>query len=1141
MNVQSRWRGSRRAPADPESGPRFEFGSASPPIELPSTRALRAAPKMSVGQTIGRYIVLDTLGRGGMGVVARAYDPRLQREVAIKKLLVERGSQADAQLVREAQAMARLSHPNVVPVYDVASDGQSVFLTMEFVSGTNLSVWLHSAPRSWREVVDVFVDAGRGLAAAHELHLVHRDFKPSNVLIGDDGRVRVADFGLARVPKIDTPDTPESTDDFVLTSSSMTTAHGVLMGTPYYMPPEQHDNAHTDARGDQYSFCVSLWEALCRARPFHGSPDELLERKLGGPPRWPTDVDVPSWLVELLRRGLEPDPRRRWPSMRAMLEVLERRAHRRRRRWWLGLGGGLLVLGVLGGIYRGGHEPGCTNGRAQLDDVWGESQRHKVQHRMSTSARAYARALAPTVVQGLDDYAEAWGRVHDRACRARAQPGYSERAGDRQLVCLDRRRAALDAAVGLLADPRADVVDRAVTMVQELPTLERCEDLAGLLSAVAPPDDPRVAERVEEIRQTLAEVRSLHAAGLFEQAERTLTGLAQAARASDYAPVIAEIGYEQAQLQLVAGHYQEAFATLRRAYATAVGVGHDPLAARAASSLLFVSAQRLGEYDVALAWADSAVALAERGDPGGALPATVQGYYSQLLALRGEHAQAEEQQREVLRTVIRTSGERSLAVASAKHQLAFVLAVGGRRDQALPLIEQVVAITSDVLGPEHPRTTGARAQLANALRLAGQWRRAQQMFGDVLALQRRTLRPQHPALAFTLVNLASVELMVGQLDQALERGQEAIAINEVNLGPEHPDLATALITTGSVMLEAGDYEGAKLAFERAVTIRTRSFGPDHVSVALARSELAVAQWRRGRYEEAESLFEVAVAGAERSLGPEHPDVVLMVHNFGGLLLDRGHAAEAAPMFERAARTWEATRGADDFDVTMAMSNLGFALESQGRYDEAAEVLARVLSTRERTLGPEHPRTASTLATLGDVRRGQGQLQAAAQHHARALEIRERARGPAHPEVAFSLAGLASVYQARGELGSAEALLRRALSIHEQASGPRSVVRAQGMAELGQLLGARGKLDEARPLLEQALRVMQSESAPAVALAEARFALARVLAAAGEPRARARALAAEARDGFGGAGPGQATRRLEVERWIHKHDRGRPGG
>jgi eukaryotic-like serine/threonine-protein kinase len=308
-------------------------------------------PEVAIGDTVGRYVVLARQGAGGMGVVWSAYDPQLDRKVALKLLRAGSGvesSEGRARLVREAQAIAQLAHPNVVAVYDVGTaESGEVYIAMEFVEGETLTAWLARWERPWRDVRDVFVQAGRGLAAAHAVGLLHRDFKPDNVLVGTEGRVRVTDFGLAR-SLITAGGDDEAAGPVALASLRMTlTATGTILGTPRYMAPEQLRGAGTDARSDQFSFCVAMYEALYGRHPLPGDT-ALAMAEDGARALAPPDGPVPAFIGRALTRGLDPEPSRRFPSMQTLLHVLTPRPVRTRERWLAAGLGGLLLVGAAG-------------------------------------------------------------------------------------------------------------------------------------------------------------------------------------------------------------------------------------------------------------------------------------------------------------------------------------------------------------------------------------------------------------------------------------------------------------------------------------------------------------------------------------------------------------------------------------------------------------------------------------------------------------------------------------------------------------------------------------------------------------------------------------------------------------------------
>jgi serine/threonine protein kinase len=419
---------------------------------------------LEAGAAIGRFQVLGLLGKGGMGEVYAALDPELHRKVAIK--LLRGGGDSESpegrlRLMREAQAIARVSHPNVVVVYDVGMLGQRVFVAMELVEGHTLRYWAHARERTWPEVLEVFAAAGRGLAAAHARELVHRDFKPDNVMVSNTGQVRVMDFGLVRM-RGDEPATPEagpspatpaaahlakaavaleeadllSTRKIEATINTMTplrpegalathlTQTGVTLGTPAYMAPEQFRNEATDASTDQFSFCVALWETLYGQRPFAGgNVHELADAVCAGrvqPP--PEKNQVPDWLRDILLRGLRTAPSERWPSMNALLAELEKRpAVESRRRF------AAAAAGKLGGIW----EVPRAGAGAET------SARAEIRAAFLATGKLYAAKAWESACQILDRYAQRWTDLYVEACEATHVRGeQSAEVLDLRMQCL---------------------------------------------------------------------------------------------------------------------------------------------------------------------------------------------------------------------------------------------------------------------------------------------------------------------------------------------------------------------------------------------------------------------------------------------------------------------------------------------------------------------------------------------------------------------------------------------------------------------------------------------------------------------------------------------------------------------------------
>ena len=329
-----------------ESDPKVALGETA----LASTGPTAVSPAhLTAGAKIGRYTIAGTLGSGGMGIVYRAFDPQLGRPIALKVVRpVVASPESQARLIREAQAMAKVTHPNVITVHDAGAIDEHVFVAMELVDGMDLAHWLDAQPRGWRDVVAMFEQAGKGLAAAHEAGLVHRDFKPLNVMVGKDRRVRVLDFGLAR--SVETPVDAAATTLPPGSNELMSLTHtGAVLGTPRYMAAEQHAGGETDGRTDQFAFCVALHLALYRTYPFAGDTvPELMANVIEGNVRpYPPAAKVPGWLGRIVRRGLSVRPDARFPTMGALLDEIQRGVHRARRTRWIGAAvGGVIACAI---------------------------------------------------------------------------------------------------------------------------------------------------------------------------------------------------------------------------------------------------------------------------------------------------------------------------------------------------------------------------------------------------------------------------------------------------------------------------------------------------------------------------------------------------------------------------------------------------------------------------------------------------------------------------------------------------------------------------------------------------------------------------------------------------------------------------
>ena len=783
--------------------------SDDPPALSPST----PEGGLVKGASIGRYVVLGLIGRGGMGEVYAAYDPELDRKIAIK-LLKTRGAAAGdgrTRLLREAQAIARLSHPNVVVVYDVGTFGESVFIAMEFVEGHTLGYWLQAEKRGWREILDVFMAAGRGLIAAHAAGLVHRDFKPDNVMITKSGQVRVMDFGLAREQSADEPspaqqhaitagklavamaDTFEPDADPDATArlgddgararvttgatdylSVKLTQTGALLGTPAYMAPGQFAGANGDARTDQFSFCVALYEGLYRRRPFGGkNVVELMANVVGGTVREPPDdARVPGWIRKVLLRGLRVAPSERHESMTVLLAALGRDPAVQRRRWLAAAAGVLLIAGATGGAYRAsaGQHAMCAGGPERAATAWGPARRAAIERAFAATGSKHA-TQAITIAGGLfDRYIASWTGMYKEVCEATHVRGeQSSDVLDLRMACLGERLSAVRAVTDVLATADARVVDNAVNAASSLPTLDRCADVAMLRAVVRPPD-PGTQESVAALREAVAKVNALALSGRCDEAAKVGPAVVEKARALGYQPVEAEAQYALGRLGETCTDATRAIGALEDAFYAAEASRHDEIAIEASMYLNLMWLDRAHDHRTGKNWTRQAQALLARfpGHP------KLEAWMAQAKALllvaedRAEDALAEQQRALSIQEGL--LGETHVDVGASLVNVAMRLHDLGRDAEAKPVIARAVAVFTKLFGDGNARVAIALLDEAEILTELGLHEQARSDLDRALAIWKA-----HGASEM-FVGLGLLD--VGRLELAQGRFREACATLE---------------------------------------------------------------------------------------------------------------------------------------------------------------------------------------------------------------------------------------------------------------------------------------------------------------------------------------------------------------------------
>jgi len=837
----------------------------TPPAGAQDDPPARPVP-LARGDTLGRYVVLERVGVGGMGEVFAAYDPELDRKIAVKLLRSSSSGSRSAgadRLIREAKAMAKLSHRNVIAVHDVGTHSGHVFVAMEFVDGGTLSDWMREGPHPWKPVLERFKAAGAGLAAAHAQGLVHRDFKPANVLLGSDGRVLVADFGLARRARDEPPErrliplsaAASSSHDSLAEPLTQT---GVMLGTPAYMAPEQYEGGQVDGRADQFSFCVALYEALYGERPFGGDSLHVLMFAVvqGRIREAPAGNSVPGWLRRVLVRGLAHDPNDRWPSMDALLTGLRRDRARLRRRalvvsGLLGLG---LVLAGIGfgqriGSQRATEPAVCVGAEQALGDAFDASDRAAIEAQFARlGSSSELGETARELLSRLDQRAQDWQAAWLDACRAtRVRGDQSEDLLDRRMACLDLQRSRFAALVDTMAQANLAMATRALDLTHDLDTFEGCSDRAALLRQVPLPTQPDRLVAIRKVHGMLEKVRLQQLAGHPREAGLLLEQQRALVEFADWGPLTANFLAAEGWQQILEDQPAEGERLLKRAFATAISVGDDSLARAIARRVAGAGKDEPERAAQSLDWLDLATALAIREGSDDAVLAQLGLVRNQVLITLGDYPQARDAALDALERLTRAEPEGAV-IGSALYQLALaehllgddataithldrgaqfwsrkrapdhlsflearslrgvIAREAGDLAGARATFEAVLAVKLENFGPDSGQTLVTELELARTLAELGDHERARSLAAHVLERRRSRYPANHSLIGATLVQIAAIERHAGELDHALAHALAAETILRAVLAPAHPQLVTVIETRAAIERERGELE-----------------------------------------------------------------------------------------------------------------------------------------------------------------------------------------------------------------------------------------------------------------------------------------------------------------------------------------------
>ncbi len=930
-------------------------------------RPTLAPEPLAKGTVVGRYVVSHLVGQGGMGVVYAAYDLELDRRIALKLLSPERDTpELRARLLREAQAMAQLSHPHVVPVYDVGTHEGSVFLAMELIEGQTLAAWLRSSPRTVPEILQVLQSAGQGLAAAHAAQLIHRDFKPDNVLIGVDGRVRVTDFGLAR---------PTGASEVFVEGAARTQASpgpltqtGTLIGTPAYMAPEQHLQQPVDARTDQFSFCVTLYEALYGARPFPtGTFEEARAAVLAGRVREPSSRSgVPARVRRLVLRGLSADPAQRFPSMAELLTALAPRA---RRRWRL-VGASVavaLLAGAVGGdqLRRGAL---CRGASQKLSAVWNPARREAITQAFRAVGKPYGEAALQASLSGLDALSAAWVQQRTEVCEATHLRGeQSAELLDLRISCLDRQLGELGAVVEVLSEVDAATLEDAPDAVLGPSALKECADAELLLWRARRRGAGALTDEELALTQRHAELAARSRAGQFKVALEGSLALGEGTDSARGAPIWASLLLQRAQLQRKLATPDAATPTVMKSLHAAEASGAEEVQLKAWSELALIRAkgERQAGAEEALAHAS---ALLQRFPQPGALAYPVLSVQAELAIRREDFAAAEGFQRQLLAVKTRELGADSPGVALTLSNLGHALLRRGRYAEAEEVTARSLELKRARLGEDHPSLGPGLERLAKIASARGDWDQALAVGQRLLALRLQTYGPDHALVASARRDLGVLYLELRRPVEALNAAGSALALHEKLFPGDHKSKAISLLDLAIVERVLGSPERGEALLARACPMLQRTLGESAIPYGSCLAEEARALARRGQHRQAVALAVRALAIREKGMGEAHSDLastLLLVGEEHLALGDRGQALPAA----RRALLLREKDGRAPTAIAEARFVLARALAQGGSVEERAQAAALAQGAAEtfRAHGRE-PSAAKTEQLLEALKR-----------------------------------------------------------------------------------------------------------------------------------------------------------------------------
>jgi len=950
----------------------------------------------TVGDRIDGFEIEARLGAGAMGVVLLARDSELGRNVAIKLLLPREGDKAQAQqrLLREAQSVAQLQHPNVVALHQVGIHDGQVYLVMEFVDGGTLRQWGDAQPRPWHEVVNAYRQAGAGLAAAHAAGLIHRDFKPDNVLIGKDGRVRVSDFGL-----VGAPGSSEQTSQTIDSVDVRLTQTGAVLGTPAYMAPEQFAGTNVGPAADQFAFCVSLYQGLFGRRPFRGDNAGALmfaieAGEIQPPPR---GHRVPARIRAAIERGLHPDPAQRHASVAALIDLLETAPRRRfapavallgvaavgAAAWWgaaTGAGGGSDTLPVPDAVE-------CPAEDTALPE-WTAARRAALLSGLGASDGSDAKATAERAVAAADERAAALAQLRHTTCVATGQRPQTERALARR--CVEEEVFRFGVVVDLLAQRvRTPLAMASPALLVEGTPARTCVDEATGRQVFFDPTDagPDSVER----HTKLVEARLHLLAGLDRDASALATSVLDGLGADETTHegrTLAADAHLIASVFSQASGDQAAAEAHVRASVTAARAAGDSMRESVALADLIAILVHDGRAPAALALAEQAEAASEAAGPDARW--RVHMMLGRAHQIAGDLELADAKASLAIDDLSIFGSRRPLARIAVHEARAEVLLAQQRWADAAGQFAAALE-ASAVYGEQHPRRAEVLRKYGSALHLQGDVAGAQAKVSAAIEILEIHVETHAEALGLAYAARAEIHRRSEAHDAAQVALTRAIALFDRT--PRSEELAAqSLINLGIVEFMRGDNEAADAALSRAAGIAKKH--PNSARIDIARLEgmaggvaIALGDLRRGL-----AHHQRALADNERRFGPTTLTVAYSHTNLGDIAMYLGECDLARASYRRALRIRADLGQPRDDEVVRIAAGQATCDAIDGDVDDAQDGLNRLAKEVAAGTAPWRRGRLEMLRAALAYRRGNI---AAARAHAVAARKHYQSLGPAH--------------------------------------------------------------------------------------------------------------------------------------------------